>query len=204
MPDDPRFPHVRFPMFLFDRTRFPWITGSILLTYLGARTFAYFASKCNDRFARCWPSNQTIGERAGQSARTVSRNLAALKRGGVLYRKRRRGTSWMTTFVDAPKAFQEAVSARGEEAAKHENETRLDSIVDEARAEMAQTTRERRQAGNGFVRLAMGGDLITSARLLHSSAVQLPDPPPVASTHATGGEGRTHREEQQGKNTLGR
>jgi len=179
MGDDTRFPHVRVPMFLFDRTKFPKVTASALLTYLGARSFAYVGSKCNGRFARCWPSKRAIGERVGQSARTVARNLALLEKAGLLYRKPRKG-SWVITFVDAPGAFQEAVNARGRGAARLENESRLDAIVETARTEMAETTRERRRGGSETVRLATGGTRRTSGRVFHSTTFRGDDLPPVA------------------------
>lgn len=144
--DDPRFPYVRVPMFLFNRERFPWMTPSIICTYVVARSWVYWKSRSNDRFGRCWPALATIAKRAGQSPSTVKTNLAVLEKYGLMYRQRRFNNSSIITFVDAPGRFQEIRGRDGRIAAEHDVEIRLQGIRDAARQETAEEARQRKPA----------------------------------------------------------
>src|SRR5262245_15056120 len=141
MADDARFPHVRIPKFILDRQRYPGMTPSCLATYVAARSFAYFGSKANERFAKAFPSLRSIARRSGQGTRTVCRNLASLESMGLISTRARFNDTDVIYFVDFPERFKTVLEARGKEAAQDDEDARLGEIRDAARVEAARASR---------------------------------------------------------------
>ena len=150
MPDNPRFPHVRVPMFLLTPPEeFPEMTPSHIATYVAVRSYAYTRSAASDRFARCFASHANIGKRARQSVATVKRNIVDLEKWGLLYRAGWRGKTREIVPVDHPQRFREARARHGLKHAIAEGAARLGAIRDAARNRVAHVAHPRPTKNKG-------------------------------------------------------